>query len=340
MSKKKNVKVILSAGGTGGHLFPALALARSLKQKREILFIASGLDKNTFFDFSFPYTTVASAFFKKNISLLKLPFTLLKGILQSISILKREKPSLVIGFGSFTTFPVLTAAYFLKIPYILHEQNFRLGVVNRLFHRKAKYIATYFPQCVRGGVHIKHAVHTKYPVSKCWDKTTILIMGGSQGSNFITELCLNTLPYLTHFFFIHLVGKCRETSSVQEVYQKHQVEAKVLTFEKEMGKIYPLCDFAITRAGAGTILELIDFEIPALLIPFSKSKNGHQDENANFFVNHVEGGLFLKETEASSANFTASIFALNIHLKQKKQQLKKYKKQMNPKEFSSLILEE
>lgn len=146
MSKKK---IILSAGGTGGHLFPAQVIASELKKSCEVLFVGGGLSKSRYFQrdlFSFEEICCATFSLSKPWKIIQGGKTIFKGLIESRKILREFKPDIVVGFGSFYTLPILIAAIWAKIPIVLHEQNAIPGKVNRLFSRFAKMTAITFPK--------------------------------------------------------------------------------------------------------------------------------------------------------------------------------------------------
>ncbi len=146
-SSLKKKRIILSAGGTGGHLYPAQALARELEEEADLLFVASNLSKNRFFDQTFPYQDISAGPipFSQPLRALKGLMACTRGFFEALRLLKKFEPSVVVGFGSFHTLPLLAAAKFKNIPIVLHEQNAILGKVNRLFAPSAALTCFTFP---------------------------------------------------------------------------------------------------------------------------------------------------------------------------------------------------
>jgi UDP-N-acetylglucosamine--N-acetylmuramyl-(pentapeptide) pyrophosphoryl-undecaprenol N-acetylglucosamine transferase len=292
---------LIAAGGSGGHLFPALGLAKRLKT---VHFAGHGLARSPFFDRSFPYTEIDAA--------PRSFLPLVKGWIQSIRLLRTLRPKQVIGFGSYHTFPVLAAAVCLKIPLVLYAPDRRLGLVNRLFAPLAKTIAGQHPL---SPPHKKEKRLALYP----WDKKevarkdareryglsegkTVLIFGGSQGARFLNRAIPPLLPSFLRV--IHITGKGEEKEEVQALYQKKNQEAVVLSFEPEMVYAYRAADVAICRAGAATIGELISYELPALLIPYPHAYN-HQEANARYLADELGGGRWIRQGAPILSPFTA-----------------------------------
>lgn len=352
-------KIIIAAGGTGGHLFPAQSLARDLKNKIEVVFVGSKLSKNPFFekeDFSF-FEVESSNFSKKN-NPLKSLFKLLKGTFQSLKILKREKPDLIIGFGSFHSFPVLLAALLTRKKLFLHEQNKQMGLVNRIFAKKAKKIFTTFPNTFPSHVSKHHLVEMPLRFKKqnelCRKEIlkslnlnpnlkTVLVTGGSQGAHFINKTFIQSVSAIDKnaFQVIHLVGKNDDVQEYQEVYKQYEILAYVKPFESKMDSVLHSSDFALTRAGASSISEMLEFEIPALMIPYPYAKN-HQEHNANFFEKEVKGGVLLRQKDLSKELFVSALkeFFKDEKIKAYRHDIKTYKAGQKRDFLTELLLKE
>jgi len=315
-------RIILSAGGTGGHLFPAQAVATHLQSQAEILFVASGLSTNRFFDRSlFPFQEVSSATFSFSnpLQMALGSGKIFKGVVESLAILKKFQPDLVVGFGSFCTLPLLIAATLKRVPIVLHEQNAMMGRVNRLFLKVAKKIALTFPVerlSSAKTVQVQFPLRSlkKDPESACsyfslsQEVPTLLVFGGSQGAQKLNQLIAQSLSKVPlKVQVIHLTGNALFTEEVRKTYQSLGLKAVVKEFEKRMDLALSLADCAITRAGASTIAELIATETPAILIPFPFATGNHQEKNGNFFVQEVGGGYLQLENQIEPAAFAGLI---------------------------------
>lgn len=297
-------RILICAGGTGGHIFPAIALVEELKHldsSLDILFAGGKLDTNPFFSKQlYPYRSISCSPlpFSQPWKLPQASWQIVKGIRQSQAIIHNYRPDLIVGFGSYYTLPVLAAARLEKVPYILHEANSIPGKVNRLMASRAILTATHFPDvkvrgktlqvsmplregCRKGDVS-RAAAAAYYDLDP--NKKTLLILGGSQGARAINDVVSKTeFPFEQ---IIHLTGKTLA----------HPISGRVIKdFEPEMQHALTLADAAVCRAGAGTIAELIEFDIPAVLIPYPQASENHQETNANFFSQKVGGGVVLLE---------------------------------------------
>ncbi|MES2122125.1 MAG: UDP-N-acetylglucosamine--N-acetylmuramyl-(pentapeptide) pyrophosphoryl-undecaprenol N-acetylglucosamine transferase [Chlamydiota bacterium] len=207
-----NPKVLFAAGGTGGHLFPAQALAEKLTGV-DVLFSGAKLSTNSYFDRNkFTYRDIDSTTpFRGNfMQKIQSVVILLRGIWQSLRLLSNERPDLVVGFGSFHSFPLLCAAALKRVPLVLFESNAVPGKVIRLFSRFALYTAVYFPESERylkGKVHAVeipslksrtslNAQEARRQLGLDPDCFTLLVFGGSQGAKALNALILNLLPLL------------------------------------------------------------------------------------------------------------------------------------------------
>lgn len=295
-------KVILAAGGTGGHLLPAQEIAKKLQEKDiEVLFVGSELKENVYFDrknFRF-YEILAKTPFQKGLTRrLGALYALLKAVAQSCFFLKGFKPDLIIGFGSFHAFPILCAAKLQKKPFMLFESNTVAGKVTRIFSSFAIHTAIHLPltKKIKGNL-----IEVNWPL-KVRDPTlsqvkareqlrlaphrfTLLIFGGSQGASSINHvvlsICERFLAKGMPFQIIHLTGRSA-SMEIEQFCKRHNIPAWIKTFEKNMSQVFYAADLALCRSGAATIAELIHYQVPAVLIPYPYATEQHQRENALF----------------------------------------------------------
>lgn len=342
---KEKKRVILSAGGTGGHLFPARAVADELTDQCELLFVAGGLNSSPYFDRSYPYKEIDTATFRfsKPLQVMRGGLKVARGVGQSRRILKEFAPDLIVGFGSFYTLPMLVAAKLEKIPFLLHEQNAHPGKVNCLFSRFAQTTAITFPSSRK---YLKgESIEVAFPVRKsmggsAWDyfgfekRPTLLVFGGSQGSRAINSQMVNSINAFKDYQIIHFVGKHGDAKGMKKVYDKAGIVSCVKTFERRFDLALQIADFAICRAGASTIAELIKNTLPAILIPFPYASDDHQVENAAHFTNVVRGGVMLLENQINKLPKL-----LPLDLKNYRTNIAAYRDCQQLKNFTQLILE-
>jgi len=299
-------------GGTGGHCYPALALAQELEKRVQsisVLFAGGGL-KNPAILSRRPYSLISSA----PISLLRpkeMPKNLLKiakGCRQSAALFHKEAPSLVVGFGSYYALPLLLTAKWKRIPYVLHEQNAIPGRVIKRFSKGALFTGIHIPEsaqrlkgkCRLVGLPLRERIRKgkvsseearKYFSLKD-GRPVVLIFGGSQGASGINRIMQEAISRKTiSFQIIHFTGSASVANELKRCYTLHKIPNCVKAFEKRMDLAWQAADIAITRAGASSIAEQIEMEVPGILIPYPLAMDNHQEANADYFVHRVQGGI-------------------------------------------------
>jgi UDP-N-acetylglucosamine--N-acetylmuramyl-(pentapeptide) pyrophosphoryl-undecaprenol N-acetylglucosamine transferase len=317
-----SMKIVIAAGGSGGHLLPAQQLANELQEEAEILFAGHCLDSSPFFRReSFPFQSIRSAPLRWSIKGL---YTFIKeaglGFLEGWRLIRSFRPDLVIGFGSFHTFPLLLAASVLRRKIVLFEANCILGKVNRLFAPCAQIVASQFPfrdpidqkfvpLLPWGAVPLRlEKKEARGRLGLALDRPAFLVFGGSQGARFLNQTIPFCLPPDAQA--IHLAGTDEAASRVAEMYYEAHIPAIVKRFESDMPAVYAAVDFAICRSGAGTLAELIRYSLPALLIPFPFAADDHQRLNAEFLAKKIGGAKMLNETSANERTISQAIAEL------------------------------
>ncbi len=320
-------RILICSGGTGGHVFPAQALAQQIMQRYknvEILFAGGGLTANSYFDRKrFTYREVACGNFnwRKPFICLRSGWRIIKGFIQSIRIIRSFKPNLVVGFGSYYTVPTLLAAKMMRIPIVLHAADSIPGKVVRWLSKYAVATGINFPEAAH---HLKgKSVEVGIPLREGYRKSsigrkagleyfgldsnrlTLLVFGGSQGALAINKMVVSALtqdlkPYLQYLQVIHYTGQAKNTEWVQKMYQENGVKACVKDFEKRMDFAWNVADLAISRSGASSIAEQIEFEVPGILIPYPFAMDNHQELNAEYFVTKIGGALRFSESQLNS----------------------------------------
>lgn len=361
------MKILITVGGTGGHIYPAQALAkklRSVHRSVDLLFVGGGLSKNRYFDRkNFTYKEVGCGALSVRAPLRSILncFLLLKGFVQSFNILRSFRPDVVVGFGSYHTFSTLLAARCIKIPIVLHEANAAPGKVNRFFSEKAAVTGIHFPgsaayfkgHTVEVGMPLREeyslGCSTKEQARKFFQlnpsKLTILIFGGSQGASAINHIVGEAAALLhvdyQNFQILHFTGNSAATRELQNFYDKEGIEAVVREFEKQMNLAWTAGDLVISRAGASSIAEQIEFEVPGILIPYPYASERHQDKNADFMVSEVRGAIKMQEKGLTGANLSKIILSLldqdQKRLKEMSNTIKAYKKRVNPSDLCVVV---
>lgn len=355
-------KILISAGGTGGHIYPALSLASQLKDAgQEVLFCGGNLEENRYFDKeAFPYRSVkCGTFLSKNLwQAAKSGWTIVQGILQSRQHIKAFNPHVVVGFGSFYTFPTLLAAQSLGIPIILHEANSIPGKVNRLLAPYVEATGVHFPETIKllKGKSIevgmplregfKKGIKTKEEACAYFGLQaalpTLLIFGGSQGAKAINQLASEAL--LTYFQgeiqVIHITGAATAAAELREAYQNKGIVAYVKDFELKMDLAWQAADLMISRAGAGTIAEELEYEVPGILIPYPHAADFHQEKNAEFMASTVGGAIKVLEKGLSAKLLAHKLeLLLQNDLESLRHEMRAYKLKKRQMNLCHLVLQ-
>ncbi|MBR4831756.1 MAG: undecaprenyldiphospho-muramoylpentapeptide beta-N-acetylglucosaminyltransferase [Butyrivibrio sp.] len=301
MSDTANKKIVLTGGGSAGHVTPNIALIPALKKAGyDIFYIGSynGIEKKLIEDYGIPYFGIATGklrryFDPKNFSD---PFRVLKGFGEAKKILRTIKPDIVFSKGGFVSVPVVRAAGALKIPYIVHESDMTPGLANRLSMTGARKICCNFPETMRL-LPAEKAVLTGTPIREelgqgsaeagkklCGfteDKPVLMIIGGSLGAQSVNETVRYALPrLLPNFNVVHICGKEKMDNLKLTVPGYKQFEY----VRNELKDIFAMADIVVSRAGANSICELLALKKPNILIPLStKSSRGDQMLNAKSF---------------------------------------------------------
>ncbi len=317
-------RIVLTGGGTAGHVTPCIALLPGLKEAGyDIHYIGSrnGIERKLIEGYGIPYYGISSGklrryFDPKNFSD---PFKVLKGYFEAKKLLKRLKPDIVFSKGGFVTVPVVFAAKKVKIPAIIHESDITPGLANRLAIPAAKKVCANFPETLRYLPQDK-AVLTGTPIRRelfsgnklsgldyCGftaNKPVIMIIGGSTGSKAINEVIRGMLPTLLRDYqIIHICGKDNLDERLSGLAGYAQFEY----CQKELSDLFAAADLVISRAGANAICELLALRKPNILIPLPlASSRGDQLLNAESFERQGYSYV-LKEEELSVSSLLQAI---------------------------------
>ncbi len=294
-------KIVLTGGGTAGHVTPNIALLPKLKEAGyEIYYIGSydGIEKKLIEEFNIPYFGISSGKLRRYFDIKNFtdPFKVLKGYSEAAKLMKKIKPDVVFSKGGFVTVPVVIAAHRKKIPTIIHESDMTPGLANKLCIPSATKICCNFPETIS---HLPEgkANLTGSPIRAellsgnkdearkfCGfsdDKPVVLIIGGSLGAAAVNDAVRKILPQLLpKYNVIHLCGKGKLDESLKGTAGYVQYEY----IKKELADLFALADVVISRAGANAICELLALKKPNILIPLpAAASRGDQILNANSF---------------------------------------------------------
>ncbi|MGB9613093.1 MAG: undecaprenyldiphospho-muramoylpentapeptide beta-N-acetylglucosaminyltransferase [Candidatus Margulisiibacteriota bacterium] len=346
------MKIAIVAGGTGGHIYPGLALAcelRKIKPEIEILFLGSeeGLEKELVPRENFKIKIIKARALLRKFSYrsVSAPFVSVIGFFQALRILYSFHPSFLVSFGGYVSFPVVAAAKLLGIPILIHEQNVLPGIVNRLLARWARQVFLSFEESkkyfsfdqlkgyvvgnpIRPEIVSANREDSRKALGFTTSDFVVLVMGGSQGARKINEVLLASLPLieesnLSHLKILHIVGK-RDISWIDEA-----LATKSYPFYKKVDYLYNVAgalaaaDLVVSRAGATAIAEFLARGLPMILIPFPYSAENHQKLNARVVAEHgaavvIENDQFTKE----------KLFSIICELKPRLKELEKAAKKM------------
>jgi UDP-N-acetylglucosamine--N-acetylmuramyl-(pentapeptide) pyrophosphoryl-undecaprenol N-acetylglucosamine transferase len=306
--------VLIMAGGTGGHVFPALAAARVLRERGfEPVWLGTerGLEARLVppAQISMEWISFSGVRGKGLTTWLLAPFRLLRAVRQSMQIIKRRHPDVVLGAGGFVSGPGGIAAWLMKKPLVIHEQNAVAGMTNRVLARFATRVLEAFPksfpqsaraQAVGNPVR-REIVNLPSPEQRFAEHKgplRLFVFGGSQGAarlNAVVPAALTLLPQSMRPQVIHQAGE-RHYQHTSEVYREHGVSGQVRAFIDDMADTYAWADLVICRSGALTVSELAAAGVGAVFVPFALAVDDHQTRNAQFLV-QADAGVLIPEKE-------------------------------------------
>lgn len=300
-------RVVIMAGGTGGHVFPALAVADYLRgQGHEVSWMGThaGLEADLVPKAGFPIDWLSVTGFRgKNLGQkIKAPLRMVRALCQAHTILRARDPQVVLGMGGFVSAPGGLMASFLRLPLVIHEQNRVPGSTSRLLARRARRVLQAFPdtfprhyQAVTVGNPLRKSLMDLLPRPRSvTDRPVrVLVLGGSQGAKVLNE---TVPPALARLAEAHPVDVLHQTGAAmigetRAAYRRQGMYARVETFIEDMAAAYEWADLAICRAGAMTVSELMACGLPAVLVPYPYAIDNHQFHNARYLAD--SGGAIL-----------------------------------------------
>ena len=320
----KQLRIIISGGGSGGHIFPAIAIARSLLEKNEnikFLFVGAKnkmeMEKVPNEGFKIKGLWISGFQRRLTIKNLLFPLKLLFSLVSSALIIKRFKPDLVIGTGGFASGPILYVASKSNIPTLIQEQNSYAGITNRILSKYVNLICVayqnmdkFFPKekiCITGNPIRKSILEDNYSFDeaiKKFDldpkKSTVLVIGGSLGARTINESILEGLNKIKNND-LNLIWQTGEAFSEKANKRINQINTKgisTFSFIKEIELAYKVADIIISRAGAIAISELCSVGKPVILVPSPNVAENHQYKNAQSLVNK-NAALMVKDADSN-----------------------------------------
>lgn len=325
----KPIRLMITGGGTGGHLFPAVAAAQALVKRQptsEVLFIGTRrkIDTTSLEQYGFASSSIYSYGLKgKNLpDLAKALAVLPVSFFQALAQIRRFRPDVALGVGGYVTGPVMLAARVAGVPTIVHEQNSVPGMANRKLGALVRKVCIslpgsekFFPseKVVVTGNPIRQdilalAAEKNTPEQ---DKVfTLLVLGGSQGAQALNRLVTEAIcePDDGEFKKIRVIHQtgAKDCDWVRQKYEQGGITAEVSAFFADMRAVYAQADFLVSRSGATTLTELAVLGKPALLVPYPYAADDHQQKNAEYYVKGG-GALLCRESELTPATVRQTI---------------------------------
>mgnify|MGYP006420571669 CR=1 FL=1 len=319
-------RVLIVGGGTGGHVFPGLAIANVLKaQGVEVFWLGAqrGIENKLVAQQKIPLFVLPVVGLRGRGLLKKIHASaaLLKSIVSAITIIRQLKPQVIVGMGGYASGPGGIAAGLLRIPLVLHEQNAVAGMTNRYLAHVAKRTLGGFPHSFSGkkacfvGNPVREAIATIAPPDvRLGDRDgpiRLLVLGGSRGALIFNQIVPKACALLTKIMPIDVIHQAGEKhlSVAQAGYQSAGVKATTSAFIDDMANAYAWADIVIARAGAMTVTELMTAGVASLLIPLPGAVDDHQTKHADLLVAH-HAAYLLPETELSAENLANQLKTL------------------------------
>lgn len=312
--------ILITAGGTGGHVFPALSVAKELISEYDVVWVGAkvGIENDIVPKHNIPlYTINISGLRKKGIlKLFLMPFLLLRAFFQAFKIIFTARPDVIVGFGGYATFPICFIGWVFRVPVVIHEQNSVAGLTNKLLSKLANHVLVAFKGVlsskktllvgnpVREDILNLNDIDERYATRQ--NGLNILVVGGSLGAkalnDIMPEVCskLNNLGSITH-----QVGR-GDINEINAHYAKYNINANVVNFIDNMASQYKQADLIICRAGASTVSEIMAVGIAAIFIPYPYAVDDHQRYNAKPLVD-INGAYMIIQNELTVDKLTGLI---------------------------------
>lgn len=332
------MKVLVTGGGTGGHIYPAIAIANKLKEEIkniDILFVGTkkGLESKIVPNSGFKFKTITVSGFKRRISMdtMKSTKNLFLGLKDAYKVIQSFQPDLIIGTGGFVCGPVVFIGALLKIKTVIHEQNVIPGVTNRILSKFTDKVLISFEESRQYFKNNDKIEITGNPVRRDFidvdreksrkdlgvddDRIIVMVFGGSRGAERINESMVDVLIHFNHKKNIHIIHVTGEThyEKVINVFRKRNIQLAenivIKDYINDMPKLMGACDLVICRSGAITLAEVTTMGLPAILIPSPYVTNNHQEYNARVLEKNG-AAILLTEKELNGNNIVTLINSL------------------------------
>ncbi len=346
---------VIAGGGTGGHLFPGIAIAEAFMEREkgnEVLFIGTerGIEARVLVDGRFPLKTIHALPIqgRSMVGKAKALWTLLVSLGEAVEILKDFQPQIVLGVGGYASGPGVLAATRLGLKRAIHEQNVVPGMTNRFLKRFSQRIfisfeetKRYFPEkkTVLTGNPIRKEIIRSASSRERDDRFTLLIFGGSAGAHRINRAMIEALPLLREMKpslrFLHQTGR-EDWGFVSKAYEENGFEAEVMPFIEEMARYYRRADLVICRSGASTVAELAVCGKASILIPYPYAAHQHQLINAQKLVDRGAARMIPDEA-LSGQTLSNMIRELYDHPEERERMEESIRKMARPRAAEEIV---
>jgi len=315
--------ILIMAGGTGGHVFPGLAVADKLKARGwKVVWLGTqtGMENRLVAQQGYSMETISFSGLrgKRVLTWLTLPLRLLIAFKQSLNVLRRVRPDVVLGMGGYPAFPGGMMAVLLNKPLLIHEQNSVPGLTNRILARLADKVILGFPADIKAdegkviiaGNPVRQEIAAIETPEKRFTERTgplrLLVVGGSLGAqilNTVVPLALRSMPEEYRPVVVHQGGE-KHLDVIRRNYQESGVKAQLMPFIDDMAGQYAVCDLVLCRAGALTVSELAAAGVASILVPYPYAVDDHQTGNARFLSDR-QAAILLPQTELNPDSLAA-----------------------------------
>ncbi|KAA1173126.1 undecaprenyldiphospho-muramoylpentapeptide beta-N-acetylglucosaminyltransferase [Marinobacter salinexigens] len=321
-------RFLMMAGGTGGHVFPALATARALQaQGHEVYWLGArgGMEERLIGDTGIPMSLIHISGLrgKGKMALLLAPFRLMRALGEAFTVMLQIRPHCVVGMGGFVTGPGGVAAWLTRTPLVIHEQNAIAGMTNRILVRFAETVLEAFPgsfgskvvtRCTGNPVRQDLAAlpEPEQRMAEHEGTLRLLVVGGSLGAQVFNQQLPEALALLPEGIRPVVRHQCGEKNldAAKAAYEKHSVEASVEPFIKDMAEAYRWADLVLCRSGALTVSELCVAGIGALLVPFPHAVDDHQTKNGQQMVD-AGAAVLIPQSRLTAAGLAETLTDLS-----------------------------
>ncbi|WP_137937737.1 undecaprenyldiphospho-muramoylpentapeptide beta-N-acetylglucosaminyltransferase [Chitinivorax sp. B] len=320
--------ILIMAGGTGGHVFPALALADAMRQRGwQVVWLggAEGMENKLVPQHGYPIETlkIAGLRGKGLVRLAVMPLMLLRAFAQSIGVIRKHRPAVVAGFGGYPAFPGGMMAALLGKPLLVHEQNSVAGLTNKVLSAVADAVLTAFPAAFKQGGKVRMVgnpvrnaiAQMPTPTERFAGRTgplRILVVGGSLGAQALNQhvpAALALLPESERPLVTHQAG-AKHIDDLRTAYAKAGVSGNTVPFIDDMAAAYAEADLVICRAGALTVAELAAAGVASILVPFPHAVDDHQTGNARYLADNG-AAVLMPQNELDAQRLAALMKTLN-----------------------------